>query len=257
MSVLNALLMVLAGIAAGTINTIVGSGSLITFPTLLLLGIPPVPANISNNIGMLGGGITGSWGYRGELRDGGPLLRRLVPMSLVGSAIGALLLLRLPASAFKGIVPVLIGLGLVLVIFGPSLQSWAAARHEQAGGVPAWQAPVLMGGVLLAGMYGGYFGAAQGVILMGLLSSLAAGSLQTLNGYKNVLALIANGVAAIVFVLVARDQIHWLAALFVGLGSFIGGFVGAGIGRRLPSRVLRAVIVVIGVVGIVKVVWFP
>ncbi len=257
MSVLNALLMVLAGIAAGTINTIVGSGSLITFPTLLLLGIPPVPANISNNIGMLGGGITGSWGYRSELREGGPLLRRLVPMSLAGSAIGALLLLRLPASAFKGIVPVLIGLGLVLVIFGPSLQSWAAARHEHAGGVPAWQAPALLGGVLFAGMYGGYFGAAQGVILMGLLSTLAQGSLQHLNGYKNVLAFIANAVAAIVFVLVARDQIHWLAVLFVGLGSFLGGFVGAGVGRRLPPQVLRAVIVVIGVVGIVKVVWFP
>ncbi len=256
MSVLHALLMVLAGVAAGTINTIVGSGSLITFPTLLLLGVPPVPANISNNLGMLGGGITGSWGYRSELRGGAPVLRRLAPMSLVGSAIGALLLLRLPASAFKGIVPVLIGLGLVLVIVGPRLQRWAAARHSEDDRMPSWQPPLLMAGVVLAGMYGGYFGAAQGVILMGLLSTLAQGPLQRLNGYKNVLAFIANAVAGIVFVLVARDQIHWLVALFVGLGTLIGGVLGAGVGRRLPPPVLRAVIVVIGVVGIVKVVWF-
>ena len=256
MSALDAFLMVLAGVAAGTINTIVGSGSLITFPTLLLLGVPPVPANISNNLGMLGGGITGSWGYRKELRGSATVLRRLAPMSLVGSAIGALLLLSLPASAFKGIVPVLIGIGLVLVIVGPRLQRWSAARHDDDGRMPAWQPPLLMGGVLLAGMYGGYFGAAQGVILMGLLSTLAQGPLQTLNGYKNVLAFIANAVAGIVFVLVARDQIHWLVALFVGVGSLIGGVVGAGVGRRLPAPVLRAVIVVIGVVGIVKVVWF-
>ena len=184
------------------------------------------------------------------------MLRRLAPMSLLGSAIGALLLLRLPASAFKGIVPVLIGLGLVLVVVGPRLQRWAAARHSEDDRMPSWQPPLLMAGVLLAGMYGGYFGAAQGVILMGLLSTLAQGSLQTLNGYKNVLAFIANAVAGIVFVLVARDQIHWLVALFVGLGTLIGGVLGAGVGRRLPPPVLRAVIVVIGVVGIVKVVWF-
>ncbi|MEO7071150.1 MAG: sulfite exporter TauE/SafE family protein, partial [Nostocoides sp.] len=174
----------------------------------------------------------------------------------VGSAIGALLLLWLPASAFKGIVPVLIGLGLVLVILGPSIQRWSASRHHDGGRMPAWQPALLMAGVLLAGMYGGYFGAAQGVILMGLLSTLAQGSLQTLNGYKNVLALIANVVAGAVFVLVARDQIHWLVALFVGLGSLLGGVLGAGVGRRLPPAVLRAVIVVIGVAGIVKVVWF-
>ena len=257
MSVVQALLLVLAGVGAGTINAIVGSGSLITFPTLLLLGYPPVPANISNNLGMLGGGITGTLGYRRELRGAAPVLRRLLPMTVVGAAIGALLLLRLPASAFRAIVPVLIALGLVLVVLGPRLQARAADRAAQDVADPGWRLPLLMAGVLLAGAYGGYFGAAQGVILMGLLSSLAAGSLQALNGYKNVLAFAANAVAGLVFLATARDQIHWGVVALIGLGSLAGGWIGAGVGRRLPAPVLRVVIVVVGVVGIVKVVWFP
>ena len=249
--------MVLAGTAAGTINTIVGSGSLITFPTLLFLGYAPVPATISHNLAMLGGGITGTWGYRRELRGTGPLLRRLAPMSLVGGVLGALLLLWLPAGAFKAIVPVLIAFGLLLVVLGPRISAWSTRRHEELDGrEPPWQAPALSGGTFLAGVYGGYFGAAQGVILVGLLSALGRGTLQTLNACKNLLAFIVNLVAGVTFAITAWDQIRWEAVALVGLGSLLGGFLGAGIGRRLPSSVLRAVIVVVGVVGIAKLVLF-
>lgn len=266
MSVLDAVFMVLAGVAAGSINAIVGSGSLVTFPTLLLLGIPPIPANISNSLAMLGGGVTAIVGYRRELSGGWPFLRTLVPISVVGALAGALLLLVLPASAFKAIVPVLIAFGLVLVIVGPRLQRAAAAGHATAGTTsvlpPAghgagWRRWVLTVGVLLAAAYGGYFGAAQGVILMGLLSAFAVGDLQTLNGYKNVLAFVANGVAGLVFIVVAWDKILWHVVVLVGVGALVGGWVGASLGRRLPAPVLRATIVVIGIVGIVKVVWFP
>ena len=257
MSLLEALGILLAGLGAGTINTIVGSGTLITFPTLLFLGYPPVVANVSNTVGLVAGGVTGVHGYRNELRGSGPTLRRLAPASLLGGVIGAVLLLVLPPEAFTAIVPVLIGLGLVLVVLGPRLNRGAALRREQ-GIVPAvaWHGPALVGGTLVAGIYGGYFGAAQGVILMGLMSALSSEPIQRLNGYKNVLATIVNAVAAITFILVARDEVNWLVALLVGVGAFAGGFVGSKIGRRLPPVVLRGVIIVVGLVGIIKIVWF-
>ncbi len=256
MSLVDQLLLVLAGIGAGTINTIVGSGSLITFPTLLLLGVAPVTANVSNNIGMLGGGITGIWGYRRELAGRWDGLLRLLPFSVLGALIGAVLLLVLPPEAFSAIVPVLIGFGSLMVVFGPRINRWAAVRHHDGGGAPRWQGAALIVGLLLAATYGGYFGAAQGVILMGLLSTLAAGSLQELNGWKNVLATTANLVAALVFLLVAREHIDWLIVLLIGVGTLMGGVIGAGVGRRLPATWLRAIIIVVGVLGIGKIVFF-
>lgn len=249
-------MVILAGIGAGTINAIVGSGSLITFPALLVLGFPAVTANVSNNIGMVAGGLTASFGYRRELAGHGRQVGRLVPVSMAGSAIGALLLLVLPAEAFSAIVPVLILFGLLMVVFGGRIQGWARARHHDEATGPRWQAPALLAGILVAGMYGGYFGAAQGVILMGLLSTLAQGSLQTLNGYKNVLATTANSVAALVFIAFAREHIDWWVVLWIAVGTFTGGFIGASVGRRLPAPVLRAIIIAVGIAGIVKIVWF-
>lgn len=263
MSVLEVLGILVAGLAAGTINTIVGSGTLITFPTLVFFGYPPLVANISNNIGLVAGGLTGSVGYRRELEGAGAALRRLMPMSLLGAVTGALLLRVLPAEAFRAIVPVLIGVGVLLVLVGPRVQARSAARRARAEGsggevaLPRWHTPALLGGTYAAGVYGGYFGAAQGVVLVGLLSALTAEPLQRLNGYKNVLALVVNAVAALVFVLVARDLIDWAVVALVAVGSLLGGVVGATVGRRLPPAVLRAVIITIGVVAIVKFVWFP
>jgi uncharacterized membrane protein YfcA len=244
--------------AAGTINTIVGSGTLITFPTLLFFGYPPVVANVSNTVGLVAGGITGVHGYRSELRGGGRTLRQLMPASLVGGVTGAVLLLVLPPEAFATIVPVLIALGLLLVVFGPRLQQRAVAKHE--AGDPAsvrWHGPALVVGVLVAGIYGGYFGAAQGVILMGLMSALSGETIQRLNGYKNVLATIVNAVAALTFMAVAWHRIDWMVALLIGIGAFAGGYLGSTVGRRLPPLALRVVIIAVGLIGIVKIMWFP
>lgn len=246
----------LAGTGAGIINTIVGSGTLITFPTLLFFGVNPLVANVSNNIGLVAGGATGAWGYRHELTGQAETLRRLMPMSFVGSVVGASLLLVLPAAAFRAIVPVLIFIALVLVVAGPSIQARVhPADHE--GPVPGWHMPAMAVGVFVAGVYGGYFGAAQGVLIMGVLSALSLEPLQRLNGYKNVLSLIVNFVAATVFVLFARDHIDWLIVVLIAVGSFVGGIIGAHVGRRIPPNVLRALILLIGIVAIVKLVWFP
>jgi uncharacterized membrane protein YfcA len=241
-----------AGMAAGAINTIVGSGTLITFPTLLFFGFPPLVANVSNTLGMLGGGITGIHGYRAELSDQGPTLRRLVPASVLGSVTGAILLLKLPESAFEAIVPVLIGVALLLVLFGPRLQAWASARHPDHDSLG--RRVLLAVGIFAAGVYGGYFGAAQGVLLVGIMSVMLTIRLQSINGLKNVLATVANAVAALVFILVAWDRINWAVAALIAIGALAGGYVGARVGRRLSPRVLRGVIVVIGVGAIAKIV---
>lgn len=254
MSVGEALLVVLAGVGAGTINTVVGSGTLITFPTLLLLGVPPVTANVSNNIGLVPGSLTGAVGYRAELVGAGPVLRRLVPMSLLGGALGAVLLLVLDPAVFKAVVPVLIVVGIVLVVAGPRLSAWSQRRREEGRSTRAGHARAMALGTFGTGVYGGYFGAAQGIILMGILGALSSEPLQRLNGYKNVLATIVNGVAAVVFLLVARDRIDWLVVLLIAVGSTIGGVVGATVGRRLPPPVLRGVIVVVGLVAVTRMV---
>ena len=255
MSFWSGLAIALAGTGAGIINTIVGSGTLLTFPTLLFFGYSPLTANVSNNIGLVAGGATGSWGYRHELTGQSRTLRRLIPMSFLGSVVGAGLLLVLPPSAFRAIVPVLIAVSVVLVIVGPRLQS--AIRPHDAEREPRWHTPALAVGVFIAGVYGGYFGAAQGVLLMGILSVLSAEPIQRLNGYKNVLALVVNFVAAVVFIVFAREHIDWLVVALIAVGAFTGGIIGARVGRRIPPTMLRALIVVIGLAAAVKLIWFP
>jgi uncharacterized membrane protein YfcA len=241
-----------AGVAAGTINAVVGSGTLITFPTLLAFGYPPVVANISNNIGLVPGGASGVWGYRRELRGQRRLLARLAPMSVLGSVTGAVLLLVLPAEAFATIVPVLLAVSLVLVVAQPRMQAAMRRRRVASGveGAGRGHLAAAAAGVYLAGVYGGYFGAAQGVLLVGLLGSLLPESLQRVNAVKNVLSLVVNAVAAVTFCLVAFDLVDWRVVGIIAAGSVLGGLLGAGVGRRLPAPVLRGVIIVVGLVAI-------
>lgn len=249
-TVLNAALIVLAGLAAGTINTVVGSGSLITFPALLALGYPPLVANVSNTLGLVPGGVSGAWGYRRELAGMRPLLVRLVPWSVSGGVVGAVLLLVLPSSVFDAVVVVLIAVALVLVLVQPRLSSRLRTRGPLAA-PSRGRAAALSIGLFAASVYGGYFGAAQGVVYVALLSLFLLDDLQVANGVKNVLATVVNGVAAVTFVLFAEPD--WAVVGLVALGSTLGGVLGARVGRRLPPGVLRGVIVVVGVTAIVNV----
>lgn len=250
MTLLEALAVLLAGIGAGTINTVVGSGTLITFPTLLAVGLPPVTANVSNAIGLVPGSLAGVWGYRRELRGQAHRLRWLMPATTVGGATGAVLLLWLPEAAFESVVPVLIGLALVLVVLGPRISRAVIAHHEAHGGLPDRGAWWVWPGVLGTGVYGGYFGAAQGVLLMAIFGIGIDDDPQRHNAIKNVLAALVNAVAAAVFVVVA--DVDWWAALLVAAGAVVGGTLGATVGRRLPPAVLRAVIVVVGAAALVS-----
>jgi uncharacterized protein len=298
---LRALAIFAAGLAAGTINTVVGSGTLITFPTLLAFGYPPVLANVSNNVGLVPGVASGVYGYRSELGGQRRRLIRLGSASVCGGLVGAILLLTLPQSAFKAIVPALIGLAVVMVIIQPRLAKWVAERQRaraalatpdgagagaegtsagSAGGgssgavangaslgaganrasavavaaPPAVEeaigGPVLWVLVFLAGIYGGYFGAAQGVLLIGMLGIALNDSLQRINAAKNVLAGLVNGLAAVVFIL--ATHIDWGVAGLIAAGSIIGGQVGARIGKRLPPWGLRVLIVCVGTAALIK-----
>ena len=311
MPFLQALAIFAAGLAAGTINTVVGSGTLITFPTLLAFGYPPVLANVSNNVGLVPGVASGVHGYRAELEGQRRRIIRLGSASACGGLVGAILLLVLPAEAFKAIVPALIGVAVVMVLIQPRLARWMARRQlarsagragdgdltAQADGgdagprppadaghgtggasgangngaagrpgaatavgvlpatdvsrsVEAIGGPVLWFFVFCAGVYGGYFGAAQGVLLIGMLGIAFTDSLQRINAVKNVLAGLVNGVAAVVFI--ALTHIDWGVAGLIAAGSIIGGQVGARVGRRLPPWGLRLLIVCVGVAALVK-----
>ena len=289
---LQALVIFAVGLAAGTINTVVGSGTLITFPTLLALGYPPVLANVSNNVGLVPGVASGVHGYRAELVGQRRRMIRLGSASVCGGLVGAILLLVLPAGAFKEIVPALIGIALVMIIFQPRLARWMAARQLARAAAPAGErdpdggtgglsgtggagpavgasgtaavlvapvtkessvqvgGPVLWVLVFLSGVYGGYFGAAQGVLLIGLMGVAFTDTMQRINAVKNVLAGLVNGVAALVFI--AATHIDWGAAGLIACGAILGGQLGARIGRKLPPWGLRVLIICVGVVALVK-----
>ena len=223
----------------------VGSGTLITFPVLLAFGYSPVVANVTNTLGLVPGSAFGAYGYRAELAGQWRRTGRLAVASVSGAVVGAILLLELPESAFEAIVPVFILIALVLVVLQPRLSSWLPTRRTQAGFA------VLLG-VFLAGVYGGYFGAAQGILLLAILGLGLDEGLQRVNAVKNVLAGLVNLVAALLFIVIA--DIAWDAAALIAVGAACGGVVGARVGRRLPPAVLRGVIVVVGVSAIAQLV---
>jgi uncharacterized membrane protein YfcA len=255
-SVPHIVLIILAGFGAGAINALVGSGTLITFPTLVALGYPPVTSTMSNAIGLVAGSASGTWGYRAELGGQWDRLRWQIPASLTGAVLGAFLLLHLPEKVFAEIVPVLLVLALVLVVTGPRIQSWARRRAEEAGRsaeqvTPARMA-VLVIGTFAVGVYGGYFTAAQGILLVGIMGALLPESVQRMNAAKNLLTLLVNVVAAVGYTLVAFDRISWPVAGLIAAGSLVGGTLGARYGRRLSPNALRATIVVVGLIGLYR-----
>src|ERR1700727_3135877 len=201
MSIGEIIVIAFAGMAAGTINTVVGSGTLITFPVLLAFGYAPVTANVSNTIGLVPGSVSGSIGYRRELSGQRRQALRLGTMSVLGGATGAVLLLVLPASAFKAVVPVFIAIALVLTVLQPRLNRRLAARVERH---PGHGGPLTFVAVYITGVYGGYFGAGQGILLLAIFGVTLTQSLHRSNALKNVLAGSVNAVAGVYFIFAAH-----------------------------------------------------
>lgn len=240
MSPLEVIAILAAGLAAGTINTVVGSGSLITFPTLLAFGYPPVVANVSNTVGLVPGSLSGAIGYRRELAGQRGRAIRIGIAASLGGLTGGLLLLALPAAAFERIVPILILGSVVLIAIQPRLSR--AMGHRRVEG-EEHTVPLVVT-IYLTGIYGGYFGAGMGVVMMALLATFLPDGLQRLNGLKNVFAVLINGVAAVLFIAVA--PVAWPPAILLAIGATVGGQVGALVGQRLPASVLRLAIIVVG-----------
>jgi hypothetical protein len=243
-----------AGFAAGGINAVVGSGTLVTFPVLLAVGLPPVTATVSNSLGLVAGNLTGAIGYRRELQGQLRLLLRLLPASILGALTGAFLLLHLPASSFEAIVPVLIGIAVVLVAVQPALQRILRRRRsiddDETPRIGPGRMAALFAGAYVTGTYGGYFAASQGVLQIGIFGLLLRESLQRLNAIKNVLTTAVNGVAAAAYIVVATDRVDWRASALIAVGAILGGYTGARFGRRLPATILRTAIVVLGLIAI-------
>ena len=250
------ILIMVAGVGAGAINSLVGSGTLITFPTLVTLGFPPVTATMSNAIGLVAGGVSGTWGYRAELAGQWRRLKWQIPASVTGAVIGSYLLLHLPERVFTRVVPVLLIMALILVVAGPRIQAFARTRAQAAGRsaehVSSARMAALGLGTFAVGIYGGYFTAAQGILLIGVMGALLPEDVQRMNAAKNLLSLLVNIVAAIAYTLVAFDRISWPAAGLIAIGSLVGGWLGAHYGRRLSPAALRAVIVMVGLIGLYR-----
>lgn len=270
------LLILLAAVWAGAINAVVGSGTLVTFPVLVAMGVPPVSATVSNAMGQIAGNFTGAWGYRREIAQVKSALIRLVPASFLGGVIGATLLIILPEEIFGRVAPVLIVLSLIMVIAQPKLSAWVKRRAAEemldddphtpqpedepqaleAKAADSVRWPLLML-VFFAGIYGGYFVAAQGILLMGVLGIFLMASIQHANGIKNMLVAFVNLTAAISYLVVdylLREPddrvILWGVVLIIAIGSTFGGLIGAWVGRRLSPVVLRGVIITLGLVAL-------
>lgn len=235
----------LAGLWAGLINTVVGSGTLVTFPVLVALGYPPVTATTSNAIGLITGSVTGAMGYRSEWAGHGRRLAGYAVASLLGAVGGTVLLLSLPADTFETVVPILVGISVVLVLVHPLL----ARRLRDRAAVKGTRSPVLYVLIFLVGVYGGYFTAAQGIMLVGVMGLLLTDPLQRLNAFKNTLTAVVNLVAGAIYAVVA--PVTWPVVAVLAASSTVGGLLGASVGKRLPPAVLRGVIVVIGVIAVV------
>ena len=240
----------LAGLGAGVVNTAVGSGSLITYPVLLLTGLPPVVANVTNTVGLAPGALAGAWAFRRELREHKRMLWRLVPLAAVGAVGGGALLLVLPGEAFQLIVPVLI-IGAALLV---GLQPLLLRRARRAEGGSRSRGVAMGASVFGASVYGGYFSAAQGIILLGVFGLFMPRDVQAQNALKNLLQAIVNVVAAGFFLITATVNLMFVLA--VAIGSLVGAPLGAWLARRTPPSVFRAVVAVFGcAVGVYLLVW--
>ena len=231
-------MLLVAGFGAGLVGSVAGLASLLSYPALLAVGLPPLAANVSNTVALVFSGVGSALGSRVELRGQAPRLRPLGAAAVAGGATGAALLLLTPASAFETVVPLLVLVASVLVLLAPSPSHLAEITGSGAG-------PRLTLGIFAVGIYGGYFGAAAGVMMLALLLMATRESMVRSIAAKNALLGLCNGVAAVAFVLLG--PVLWAAVLPLGLGFFFGGRLGPAIARRAPARLLRTLVGVTGI----------
>ncbi len=251
MTGLEQLAVLAAGLGAGVLTSTVGVASLLSFPVLVAVGLPPVVANVSNTIGMTPAGLSGSFGYREELREHPRVTATVIATCAAGAVLGAVLLLALPPGVFEAVVPWLILFTCLLVGAQPTI-SRALRRRRPEGEEPAARtrmSPLTTGFSTLVGVYGGYFGAGSGVMMVAVLGFGLDLELRVVNGLKTLAILSGNVVAALIFIAVA--EVDWAAVGLLAAGSVIGGYVGARVGRRLPPTLFRVLIVVAGVTAAV------
>jgi uncharacterized membrane protein YfcA len=247
-----------AGVVAGTVNAVAGGGTLLSFPALLWLGRDPIAANVSNTVALWPGSLASAYAFRRELRPVRRLLALLLPPSVIGALMGAWLLLQTPARWFAVIVPVLILVATALIALKrPLLAALAAlgavasparAAGGQGTGSPG-RAVALVASQLIVGIYGGYFGAAMGIIMLATLGLFGVGDIHQRNALKNAVAAAINAVAAVFFAV--RGAVNWRDAAVLAAGAVTGGYVGASLGRKLDPRVAEAMVVVIGLAAAV------
>jgi uncharacterized membrane protein YfcA len=233
-------LLVLAGVGAGLTGSVAGLASLVSYPALLASGLPPLAANVTNTTALFGGAVGAAVGSRHELRGQWPRLRLLMLLAGTGGAVGAALLLTTDQSTFEAVVPWLIALGSALLLLRDRLRRWAL-RRPPAQGTGTWRGNLL---VAVVGVYGGYFGAGVGIILLAVLAVQASEPFAVTNAVKNVASSTANVVASIAFVFLA--PVAWSAVLAVGAGALVGSWIGPQLVRVLPERPLRHAIACAG-----------
>ncbi len=233
----------IAGLGAGFVVSAVGAGSLVSFPLLLSIGLGPVAANVTNTVGLVPGGVSGSLGFRRELAGLRSLVVAVAATSAAGALAGAIFLLLAPSTYFDVAVPWLVLFASTLVGVQPLISRWLRSRGAPDHPLDAMPAPLRMLSAVIGG-YGGYFGAGQGVMLVGFLAIGLRQPLTVVNGLKNVAVLAANVAGAAVFAVFG--PVDWVVAALVAAGSLLGGWAGAHVGRRLPGPVFRALVVVMG-----------
>ena len=250
MDPLEQLVVVGAGLGAGVVMTSVGVASLISFPILVAIGLPPVVANASNTVGLIPAGLSGSFGYRRELAAHPAVTRAVLATSGIGAVAGALLLLRLPPGVFEALVPWLILFACLLVGFQPLISRWVRSRasHDARADRTRFSRG-LTAVATVVGVYGGYFGAGQGVMMVAVLALGLDLDLRVVNALKTSAVMGANIVAGVIFVAIA--ELDWLAIALLSAGGLVGGYLGSHVGRALPPAVFRALVVAAGMTAAV------
>jgi uncharacterized membrane protein YfcA len=241
-TLLHLLTLLTAAALAGAVNALAGGGSLITFPTLVWLGMPSITANATNTVAIWPGSLGSMWGYRRELWTTDRRMYLLVVPSFVGGLIGAVLLQLTPTTVFDRLVPLLVLFATCLFMAQEPIQRWMGHHpHAERGPRWLWAAASFQ---LIVGIYGGYFGAGIGILMLAALSILGSDDIHQMNGFKNLLAMCVNGIAAIYFIVMR--MVSWPEALIMAVGAIAGGVAGVVLARRMGRQAVRRTVIAIG-----------